>query len=236
MQVVQKHFSGCGTAASLTLLAQRRKERRLFVVRTNDRRLGQSTCKVENCDKLIASRGLCQMHLFRLRRHGTTGSARPLFVRNQPTKDRLLSHRVVDPMSGCWLWTGATHKNGYGYLNVQTPSGQKKFLTHRLAASIWNHFPLQSSLFICHSCDQRLCFNPEHLFTGTAQDNTQDAVRKGRHAHGSRSGKAILNEEEVQIIRRDYDCGVPKIELANRFGVTKRTIESVVWKEKWTRC
>jgi hypothetical protein len=34
-------------------------------------------------------------------------------------------------------------------------------------------------IFVCHSCDVKLCFNPKHLWPGTNQENQLDASRKG---------------------------------------------------------
>jgi len=34
---------------------------------------------------------------------------------------------------------------------------------------------------VCHTCDVRRCFNPDHLVVATPKFNSEDAVKKGRH-------------------------------------------------------
>lgn len=41
----------------------------------------KGTCSVEGCERSVKSRGLCQMHYFRLWRTGTAGEAAPRLVR-----------------------------------------------------------------------------------------------------------------------------------------------------------
>lgn len=82
-----------------------------------------------------------------------------------------------EPNSGCWLWTGRYGNNGYGTFG----GGRKGERTgaHRLVWEITNG-PIPDGLFVLHRCDVRGCVNPEHLFLGTAKDNTQDMMAKGR--------------------------------------------------------
>lgn len=49
------------------------------------------------------------------------------------------------------------------------------------------HGPLTTKQYVCHRCDTIGCLLDEHHFIGTARDNTQDAVKKGRHS-GFRKG------------------------------------------------
>jgi hypothetical protein len=78
--------------------------------------------------------------------------------------------------SGCWIWTrGLTH-NGYGaFLVKRNPHAR----AHRWAWMLFRG-PIPIGLFVLHKCDVRRCVNPDHLFLGTARDNTTDAINKGR--------------------------------------------------------
>lgn len=79
--------------------------------------------------------------------------------------------------NSCWLWTGKSkHRFGYGFIN----NGGRVELTHRVAWTLANG-EIPAGLQVLHSCDVPSCCNPAHLFIGTASDNVQDMVSKGRH-------------------------------------------------------
>src|SRR6266581_1151542 len=73
----------------------------------------------------------------------------------------------------CWIWNGATHGNGYGWIH----SGIKGQPISAHRASWLIHFgDIQDDLHILHKCDNPSCWNPDHLFLGTHDDNMKDAA------------------------------------------------------------
>lgn len=88
----------------------------------------------------------------------------------------------VDKSQGadaCWPWTSATRKTGYGCFRFNG----RTHASHRIAYLIRHgHIPSDKP-FVCHSCDNRICVNPAHLWPGTNSDNMQDMMRKGRQRH-----------------------------------------------------
>lgn len=81
----------------------------------------------------------------------------------------------VRKSDGCWSWLATTDNDGYGKIKVSSKDG----LAHRFSWQL--HFgPIPKGMRVLHTCDNPPCTNPKHLFLGTNQDNTRDAIAKGR--------------------------------------------------------
>ena len=85
---------------------------------------------------------------------------------------------------------------------------------------------------ICHSCDNRLCINPSHLWQGTMRDNQLDKINKNRQfrAIGSKNPRAKLNEQQVELILKDNRFIK---QIAADFGVCFQMISRIKRKEAW---
>jgi len=134
---------------------------------------------------------------------------------------------------GCWIWTAYIDKDGYGQFAYR---GRMRG-AHRVS---WEflHGELLDELDVLHTCDNPSCVNPEHLFLGTAAENSKDMILKGRHKNHPLPGEAnpmhVLTEAEVIEIRRLYETGrVYQSTLAKEFGVSQSQISNIVIRKSW---
>ena len=95
--------------------------------------------------------------------------------------DIFLSKIVLDDVTGCRNWTGPVNDMGYG---VTTARGIFVF-AHRLAYQLASGSPIPHGLIIMHTCNNRMCCNPEHLKIGTKKENSAQMVLDGRATDGS---------------------------------------------------
>jgi hypothetical protein len=84
--------------------------------------------------------------------------------------------------SDCWIWYGDRTKQGYGTYSVKVNGKWQTIGVHRISYELY-YGSISDGLFVCHHCDNPPCLNPEHLFLGTAKDNVQDMLHKGRGKH-----------------------------------------------------
>lgn len=94
----------------------------------------------------------------------------------------LIQRITLDFVTGCWNWNGSRTPEGYGRAYFQG----KTTRAHRLAAYLWLRHPINSPLFVLHKCDNPSCFNPKHLYIGTALENNRDAVKRKRHRNSKK--------------------------------------------------
>jgi len=157
-----------------------------------------------------------------------------------------IENSIVKQENGCWEWIKHIDKYGYGQISVKEDGIHKSKLIHRVMYEL-KHGTIQDGLLACHTCDNRKCCNPDHIFLGTAKDNAEDMVAKGRSVvssgaftsektKGEKNGRSLLTQEDVDEIRARRDKGLKYGELkamAEEFGIAYVTIQKIVANKIW---
>lgn len=147
------------------------------------------------------------------------------------SKKRFEDKFVKEP-SGCWRWTACFQGTGYGYFYL---NGR---LTTAPRASLLLYKNIDAgNQFVCHTCDNRWCVNPDHLFLGDAKANLHDCITKGRFIAGNHSGqhngRAVLSPDEVAEIRRLAQSGLKRAAILAKFPISTSQYHRIVNKTHW---
>jgi hypothetical protein len=163
---------------------------------------------------------------------------------------------------GCWEWAGSLNpQTGYGQLS-NWEGGKRVLLTaHRTSYRAFRG-EIPAGLHVLHTCDNRPCFNPAHLFLGTPTDNMRDMVEKGRmvsnppKVHWSKIHPERVKRGAEHHLSKDSSClprgvkhhgaklteaDIPAIRastetlavLSKRYGVSQPALSSIRRRKTW---
>lgn len=129
----------------------------------------------------------------------------------------------ISKVGNCWEWTGSKDRDGYGVLTI----GRKQFRANRVSFSEFKGSP--DGMLVCHRCDNRSCINPDHLFLGSALENTQDMINKGRKniVRGDRHPLTKILPAERTRIRTMRQDGASLKAIAAQYGVSFQLISDI---------
>lgn len=157
----------------------------------------------------------------------TTNDMKGRIRMGSKTLQERIDEKVIVDEYGCRVWQGATISNRYGWMTVTVGRNDARNLyAHRVAWALAHGVDpasLPRQFVIRHACalhgapaDNSLCVNPEHLMPGTQADNVVD-----RQERSVWTSQPKLSHDDVRAIRSSDE---PQIVLAQRYGVSQRTI------------
>lgn len=126
----------------------------------------------------------------------------------------------------CWIWRGQKIPSGYGYFWYKGT----KTTAHRVSYMLNFDEIIPNEMEVCHSCNNRGCVNPKHLYIGTHQDNIKYRDEQGRTPKSENHYSAIFTREKVDEIRRKYiiDKNITMRELGKEYSVAEDVIENII--------
>jgi len=154
--------------------------------------------------------------------------------KNWPTNKwiarRFWTNVNIGKPNDCWNWKGTKRRGIFSIGRTFATS------TSRFAMILHLGRWLEDTEWVLHDCDNPRCCNPNHLWIGTAQDNTNDMMSKGRHKvpFGEEHWNSKLHEKSIYQIRRLWKTGRwSKSELSRLFDVCHALIGKIISKEIW---
>lgn len=137
---------------------------------------------------------------------------------------------AIDKTETCWIWTGNINSKGYGRMML---SGYP--LTAHRISYVYHNGSIPDGMFVCHTCDNRKCVNPDHLFLGTIQDNNKDRAVKKRDAdrRGELSPLSRLTANQIVVIREAITRGYRNKDIQRYFKLSSSHVSAIKYRRRW---
>lgn len=126
----------------------------------------------------------------------------------------------------CWPWAGMLDHSGYGRLFDR--ENWKELRATHIALFLDGHLRPDEEHLACHTCDNPICVNPDHLWWGTAAENLADARAKGRLVGAlGPNGKPFPSRRTPEMIQDALSSPLSVKQIAMKHGVSKRLIGNI---------
>jgi hypothetical protein len=123
-------------------------------------------------------------------------------------------------VNNCLVWTGATHRQGYGMMRQ---AGEMRTVHSVVAELKYGERPTKyNGTRVTRTCGNKLCVNPDHIVI----EESSKIKRRRYHCKNRR-----LTQEQVREVRKRYaegEWGIGR-KLAKEYNVSHNTIYATVY-------
>lgn len=138
--------------------------------------------------------------------------------------------KFIKDSSGCYLCTSHHNNTKKGYPTTLV-AGKHIRISRYLYTLKYGSIP--DGMLVCHTCDNPLCINLKHFFLGTAKDNAQDMVQKGRSLFGERHKRVKLTEAQIKEIISHPTYKGANAFLSRQYCVSDAHISRIRLGQSW---
>lgn len=148
-------------------------------------------------------------------------------------EDRVLLDKIAARFShsdarGCLFVNSGNHSNDRPQIGVN----YTKMRIARFIVAVRDELDMRGEWDTRHTCNVRACVNPDHLLSGTRQDNALDRYEQGTAPVGERAPNAQLAEHAVREVHR-LASTMTQARIADQFGVSSTTISNILNGVTW---
>lgn len=162
----------------------------------------------------------------------------------------MFNDKITVQPNGCHYFGSTTQNTGYcNWYYYRESDNRIRYITaHKFAALVSGKFTEDQVNEYCvlHHCDEnydlddisyRQCVNPDHLWSGTVQDNMQDCMKKGRYkkppiAIGEDNYNSTITEKQAEYIIENHYV-ISQRKLAEIIGCHVSTIQLIHSNKTW---